>query len=214
LYTLGKFKPYTEEELLKVLTNTMPLTPRYCRLSRIIRDIPSEEIMGGNKKTNLRQVAEEIIRKNGKKLNDIRSREIKNERVSWENLELEIIKYNTSTGKEYFLSYRTKDTDRICGFLRLSIPDRRNRKDNYIKELRHTAIIREVHVYGKVMSLDVNSHGESQHLGLGKELIEKAEVISKREGFKSISVISAIGTREYYKKRGFELEWLYMKKKI
>jgi elongator complex protein 3 len=214
LYTQGKFKPYTEEELLKVLINTIPLTPRYCRLSRIIRDIPSEEIMGGNKKTNLRQIAEEIIKKSGKKLNDIRSREIKNEKVSWENLELEVIKYNTSTGKEYFLSYRTKDTDRICGFLRLSVPDTRNSKDNYIKELRHTAIIREVHVYGKVMSLDVNSNGESQHLGLGKKLIEQAEVISKKEGFKSISVISAIGTREYYKKRGFELGELYMMKSL
>jgi elongator complex protein 3 len=214
LYTQGKFKPYTEKELLDVLTNTMPLTPRYCRLSRIIRDIPSEEIMGGNKKTNLRQIAEDAIKEKGKKLNDIRSREIKNERVSWENLELEVVKYKTSTGVEYFLSYKTKATDKICGFLRLSIPDTRNRKDNYITELRDTAIIREVHVYGKVMSLDVNSNGESQHLGLGKRLIEQAEDISKREGFKSISVISAIGTREYYRKRGFELGKLYMMKPI
>ena len=214
LYTQGKYKPYTEEELLDVLTNTMPLTPRYCRLSRIIRDIPSEEIMGGNKKTNLRQIAEDAIKEKGKKLNDIRSREIKNERVSWENLALEVVKYKTSTGVEYFLSYKTKDADKICGFLRLSIPDTRNRKDNYITELRDTAIIREVHVYGKVMSLNVNSNGESQHLGLGKRLIEQAEDISKRESFKSISVISAIGTREYYRKRGFELGKLYMMKPI
>lgn len=214
LYEQDKYHPYTEEELLRVLTETMPTTPRYCRLSRIIRDIPSEEIVAGNKKTNLRQVAEELIQKKGKKMNDIRSREIKNEKVSWENLVLEIIKYNTSTGKEYFLSYKTKDTDKICGFLRLSIPEKKYRKENFIEELRNSSIIREVHVYGKVMSLNIDSSGESQHLGLGKKLIEKAEEITKREKIHRISVISAIGTREYYKKRGFELGKLYMGKEI
>jgi len=208
------YDPYTEQELVTVLSNTMPLTPRYCRLSRIIRDIPSNEIVAGNKKTNLRQIVEGYILKSGRKLNDIRSREIKNERVSWDNLVMEIIRYPSSIGTEYFISYRTKDTDRICGFLRLAIPNWVYRRKNYIHELRDTAIIREVHVYGKVMSLDTESSGESQHLGLGKKLIEKAEEISKRNGFKYISVISAIGTREYYKKRGFVLGELYMKKAI
>ncbi len=214
LYEEGKFKPYSEDELIRVLSTVMPLTPRYCRLSRIIRDIPSEEIVAGNKKTNLRQIVEEYIRRSGKRMSDIRSREIKNESVGWDNLVMEIIRYDTSTGKEFFLSYRTKDSDKICGFLRLSIPDRKYSKDNFMVELRDSAVIREVHVYGRVMSLDVDSSGESQHLGLGKRLIEEAEEISKREGFRYISVISAIGTREYYKKRGFVLGELYMKKEI
>lgn len=214
LYEDGLYKPYSEEELIDVLSHTMPSTPRYCRLSRIIRDIPSNEILGGNKKTNLRQIVEEYIRKNGKRLNDIRSREIKNENVSWENLELEIIRYNTFIGKEYFLSYKTKDTDKICGFLRLCIPRLNYRKSNYIEELRNSSLIREVHVYGKVMSLNVDSSGEPQHLGLGKKLIEKAEEITKKNGIKYISVISAIGTREYYKKRGFEMGEMYMRKEI
>ncbi|MBU1119866.1 tRNA uridine(34) 5-carboxymethylaminomethyl modification radical SAM/GNAT enzyme Elp3 [Patescibacteria group bacterium] len=214
LYEEGKYKPYTEDELLRVLSETMPTTPRYCRLSRIIRDIPSEEIVAGNKKTNLRQIAEELIEKKGKKMNDIRSREIKNESVSWENLVLETIKYDTSSGKEFFLSYKTKDTDKICGFLRLSIPNTKERKNNFVEELRDSSIIREVHVYGRVMSLDIDSSGESQHLGLGKKLIEMAEMITKKEGIQRISVISAIGTREYYKKRGFEMGRLYMGKEI
>ena len=214
LYEDGLYDPYTEKELVNVLSNTMPLTPRYCRLSRIIRDIPSNEIVAGNKKTNLRQIVEGYISKNGKKLNDIRSREIKNENVGWDNLELEIIKYSTSIGKEYFLSYKTKDTDKICGFLRLCIPSMYYRKNNYIEELRDSSLIREVHVYGKVMSLDVDSSGESQHLGLGKRLIEKAEEITRKNNIHFISVISAIGTREYYKKRGFEMGEIYMRKKI
>ncbi|HAM96637.1 TPA: hypothetical protein DCP76_02465 [Patescibacteria group bacterium] len=212
LYEEGKFKPYTENELLMVLSETMPTTPRYCRLSRIIRDIPSEEIVAGNKKTNLRQIAEELIEKKGKRMNDIRSREIKNESVSWDDLVLETIRYDTSSGKEFFLSYRTKDTDKICGFLRLSIPEKKYRENNFVEELRDSSIIREVHVYGRVMSLDIDSSGESQHLGLGKRLIQEAEVITKRERIQRISVISAIGTREYYKKRGFEIGRLYMGK--
>jgi elongator complex protein 3 len=214
LYKDGKYKPYTEKELLEVLLNTMPNTPRYCRLSRIIRDIPSGEIVAGNKKTNLRQIAEEKIRKQGKILQDIRSREIRNEHISIDDIEMEIIKYDSSIGKEYFISYKTKTDDKICGFLRLCIPNLYYRNFNYVKELRNCTIIREVHVYGKVMELKQESIGQSQHLGLGKKLINKAIEISKQKGINKISVISAIGTREYYEKNGFTKGDLYMYKKI
>jgi elongator complex protein 3 len=96
----------------------------------------------------------------------------------------------------------------------LSIPNAKERKNNFVEELRDSSIIREVHVYGRVMSLDIDSSGESQHLGLGKRLIEMAEEITKKEKIQRISVISAIGTREYYKKRGFEMGRLYMGKEI
>jgi len=75
-------------------------------------------------------------------------------------------------------------------------------------------IIREVHVYGNVVNIGKDSSGESQHLGLGKKMIEIAEDISREEGFKRISVISAIGTREYYQKRGFKKDDLYMSKSL
>lgn len=212
LYKQGKYEPYTENELLNVLVNTIPHTPRYCRLTRIIRDIPSNEIVDGNKKTNFRQIAEAEIEKQGISIQDIRSREIRNEKVSWEDLELEELVYNTSTSTEYFLSYKTKLTDKICGFLRLSIP--KDTDEHFIKELTGSTIIREVHVYGTVVGLSISSSGESQHLGLGKKLIERSEQISKDCGFNQISVISAIGTREYYKKRGYTNGKLYMSKSI
>lgn len=209
-YKDGKYSPYTHNELLNLFVNILPLIPRYCRVTRIVRDIPSNEIISGNKSTNFRQIAEKEILKRGKHIQDIRSREIKNEKISWDNLELEIIKYKTSVSKEYFISYKTKDTDRICSFLRLSIP----KKETYIDELKDSLIIREVHVYGNVVNIGENSSGESQHLGLGKKMIEIAEDISKKEGFKRISVISAIGTREYYHNRGFILNTLYMHKSL
>jgi len=215
LYKKKMYKPYTEDELLEVLVSVMPTTPRYCRLSRIIRDIPSEEIVAGNKKTNLRQIAEKEIEERGLKLQEIRSREIQNSNVKMKDLEMEIINYNSSIGKEIFISFKTKKSDKICGFLRLCLPNIFYKRFNYIEELRNSSIIREVHVYGKVMSLTEDSTtGQSQHLGLGKKLIEKAEEISRENKFKNISVISAIGTREYYKARGFEKGELYMRKEI
>ncbi len=214
LYQEGLYKPYTDEELSELLKTILPFTPRYCRLTRIVRDIPSDEIIAGNKKTNLRQLVDIEMEKEGKKIEDIRSREIRGERINVDDLELERIEYDTTVSKEVFISYKTKDSDKICGFLRLSLPKKKYRKEHFLEELKGHSIIREVHVYGKVLGIKDESTGESQHLGLGKRLIEKAEKISKDYGFKKIAVISAVGTREYYRKRGFNEKDLYMTKSI
>ena len=184
-------------------------------MSRVIRDIPSQEIVAGNKRTNLRQIVEEYLRKKGIEPEDIRSREIKGEDVRREDIVLEKIEYSTSTGREVFLSYNIKSEDKICGFLRLSLPKKNISKKHPLEELKNSSIIREVHVYGKVVGIDKDSkEGEAQHMGLGKELVSLAENISKKKGFKKISVISAIGTREYYKKLGYKRDDLYMFKGI
>ncbi len=170
--------------------------------------------MAGNKATNFRQIAEQRIKELGLKIEDIRSREIKSEEISWEDIEEEIVTYKTSVSTEFFISYKTKDNDKICGFLRLSIPKKDFAENNFIEELRDSSIIREVHVYGTLVNIGEDSEGKPQHLGLGKELIKKAEEISKDNRFKKISVISAIGTRKYYEKRGFENGELYMNKAL
>lgn len=211
LYKEGKYKPYDEKTLVKVIGECIASTPRYCRLSRVIRDIPSQEIAAGNKKTNLRQIVEGYLAKKDIQPEDIRSREIKGEEIKKEDIKLEKIEYKTSTGREIFLSYKTKTDDKICGFLRLSLPKKILSRKHPLDELKDSSIIREVHVYGKVVGIDKKSkEGESQHLGLGKELIKLAEEISKKRGYKKISVISAIGTREYYKKLGYKRNNLYM----
>jgi elongator complex protein 3 len=214
LYKSGDYKPYSKKDLLKYFSKTLPNTPKFVRLTRIIRDIPSNEIVAGNKATNFRQIAENHIEKLGLEIKDIRSREIRDEDINWNDIKEEIIQYKTFVSTEYFISYITKKDDKICGFLRLSIPQKRLSKNNFIKELQNSAIIREVHVYGTLVNIGDESDGEAQHLGLGKQLIEKSEEIAKKEGFQKLSVISAIGTREYYKKRGFEKKQLYMKKNI
>lgn len=206
----GNYHPYNYDELLEVLKTTMPLTPRYCRLTRVVRDIPSTDIVEGNKLTHFRQIAENKITEEGKRCQCIRCREVKNMQITMDDLELETLEYNSSIGKQIFLSYKTKKDDKLAGFLRLSLPDKNISQNNFIEELRNKAMIREIHVYGQVVGVGKRSEGKSQHLGLGSKLIEKAKEFAKANNFSDISVISAIGTREYYRKKGFTDEGLYM----
>jgi len=212
LFKKGEYIPYTQKELTSIIEKHIQMTPRYCRISRIIRDIPSNEIEAGSTITNLRQTAEENLKKKGIKINEIHYREIKGEMVKKEDLQLETLTYKTSVSKEYFISYKTKKNDKLCAFLRLSIPKRSFLNNNYIEELNNSSIIREVHVYGPVVGLKYKSLGESQHLGLGKLLIQKAEQITKKHRIKKISVISAVGTRKYYELNGYRKGELYMHK--
>jgi len=204
VYKEGLWKPYTQEELAEVLYNNILFTPRYCRLTRIIRDIPSTDIVVGNKFTNFRQIAEDKIKKSGKKAVEIRSREIKNKKFDNENLIIRETKYETTSTWEYFIEY-VNEKDEIFGFLRLSLP----KISSFIEELSGCAIIREIHIYGQSLEVGKKDSSKTQHQGLGKNLIKLAKERSKESGFKKLAVISAIGTRDYYKKNGFELTGLY-----
>lgn len=207
-YKNGSWKPYTKAELLYVLCEIYKQVPQYCRVTRVVRDIPSTDIVDGNKLTNFRQIVEKELSDNGIELKDIRSREIRHKKVKKEDLKLKVIKYKTSIGDEYFLQYVTRD-NQIAGFLRLSLP---STKSNYIKELANCSVIREVHVYGEAVDVGEVRKGKAQHLGLGKSLIKKAEDISKKHDFNKIAVISSIGTRQYYSKLGYNLIDLYQVK--
>jgi len=213
LFNSGKYSPYSYEELLDVLILCFSKTPRYCRLTRIVRDIPAQDIVAGNKHSNFRQIAENAFTKDGGRCNCIRCREIKTDKVLKEDIETEEIIYKTPTSKEFFISFKTKQLDKILGFLRLSLPYKKSIK-LIPDELKYSAVIREVHVYGQVVGIGDKAEGKVQHLGLGKKLIIRAEEISKKNGFEQIAVISAIGTSEYYKKSGFKKGELYMHKTI
>lgn len=208
-YNKGLWKPYSQEELLYVLEHVIPATPEYCRLTRIIRDIPSTDIMVGNKNTNLREVAEKNITARGIAMHDIRSREIKKENLLYDELVLKEVRYTTTISQEVFLQFVRKTDDKIAGFLRLSIPLNGPQNHPFLPELNHCAMIREVHVYGNVVDVGSKDAGKAQHLGLGTQLIERAKVLTSQAGFQKLAVISAIGTRDYYTARGFQLNNLY-----
>jgi elongator complex protein 3 len=204
-YKKGLWKPYSHEELLEVVTSAIKSTPEYCRLTRIIRDIPSTDIVVGNKLTNFRQVAEDSMKAAGEEGQDIRSREIRAQKYVHTDLELKDIVYETSVSTEHFLQFIVKESNQIVAFLRLSLP----KEQSFIAELANSAMIREVHVYGELVQLGDRTSARSQHKGLGTELIEYAKGLATEEKFEKISVISAIGTRGYYRKRGFSDGDLY-----
>jgi elongator complex protein 3 len=69
-------------------------------------------------------------------------------------------------------------------------------------------MIREVHVYGRVARLGVAGPsdlpaGPPQHRGLGRRLVRRAAELAAAAGYERLVVISAVGTRRYYRRLGF-----------
>jgi elongator complex protein 3 len=204
--------------------------PRYCRVMRVMREIPPEYIVAGTKRIDLRKDVEIELRNRKKSISEIRFREIgfamRHGEVN-SDLKLKVTKYNASNGDEYFLEIVNKH-DILFGLLRLRIcedyiappskhPNHHPLTVNSLKKSRvkrgKLAIIRELHVYGQALKL--GEEGKiGQHTGLGKWLMNEAEKIVKKAGIKKISVISGVGVRPYYRPLGYELEESYMVKEI
>ncbi|MDE2849277.1 MAG: tRNA uridine(34) 5-carboxymethylaminomethyl modification radical SAM/GNAT enzyme Elp3 [Acidobacteriota bacterium] len=207
-YRRGEWRPYEGDELLDVLVHSLGAAPRYCRLTRVIRDIPGTDIVTGNRTTNLRQVAEAEAAARGVRCRDIRAREVGGRPVDPRRLRLRRTDYEASGGREIFLEFVTGE-DRIAGFLRLRLPAPTGTGALPIPELADEAIIREVHVYGAVVGLGDREKGRSQHVGLGRRLIAEALDVAAGAGFSQVAVISSVGTRQYYRRLGFEDGELY-----
>lgn len=204
VFQAGLWKPYDYQELLDVLTFVMTHTPEYCRVTRMIRDIPSGEIVVGNKKSNFRQLVQDSIKQRGLTSQNIRDREIRNQVFNFHDVYLDDLQYETTVSVEHFLQY-VVDLDgvkRLLGFLRLSLP--KNPANHFVEALNDCAIIREVHVYGQASRLGQGNPLLVQHQGWGSQLIAEAKKITKQAGFQKLAVISAVGTREYYRQRGFQ----------
>lgn len=210
----GSWRPYTEQELVNLLAEDVLVTPPFTRISRMIRDISAHDIMTGNKKVNLRQLVDLELAKRPQPVQEIRSREIAFGAAASDEFSLSEIAYETTNTHEVFLQWTTPD-NRIAGFLRLSMPNA-DYIDAHVTALpidAGEAMIREVHVYGRVAGL--HQGGENaQHRGLGRMLIERACDIARENGYTAINVISAIGTRGYYRKQGFTDNGLYQQRSL
>lgn len=215
----GEWGPYTEDELLDVLAADIVATPAFCRVSRMIRDFSSKDIVAGNKKPNLRQMVERRLSETGQvRVREIRYREIGSDAPDLAELELDVVSYTTPTSEERFLQWVTLE-GKIAGFLRLSLPDQRfvsecmKRYGDDAPVGPREAMIREVHVYG--VAARVGQEGvAAQHRGLGRALVARACELSREAGFERINVISAVGTREYYRSLGFADHGLYQQKAL
>lgn len=215
LFKRGKIKPYSERILIKLLKIIKKEIPWYCRVERIIRDIPSPSVVaGGVKISHLRDVVAAEMKKEGEKCHCIRCREIKERYEPKEKAVLFRQNYESAGGKEIFLTFETKDRKKLFSLLRLRIPTRSlNETENFLPALKNSALIRELHTYGKLTPLGKKGKG-AQHKSFGKKLVKLAGKIAEKEfGFKKISVISGVGARNYWRKLGYRLKETYMVKK-
>lgn len=214
-YEQGRHRPYTDEELLEIIFSIKKFFPRYLRVTRLIRDIPATSIIGGSKVSNLRQVALEMMKKQGLSCECIRCREIRGQAIDPKNIELREMSYEASGGQEFFVSYDDAKTDKLCALLRLRFSSYSlTGKKHFIKELEGAALLREIHTYGAQVPISEKDELASQHMGFGKKLVAKAEEIARKNGYKKMAVTSGIGIREYYRKLGYELEGTYMVKRL
>lgn len=208
LWRQKKYKPYSNATLKKLLKRIKLLCPARIRIARLFRDIPKQSIEAGMNITNIRQVIQAELKKEGKYCKCIRCREARGQKVDSKNIVLIKKEYTASQGKEIFLSFESKDRKIIYAFCRLRFPEKKNAK-HYIPALQNAALIRELHTYGELVPI-ANKKGHVQHQGFGKLLMTQAEKIAHENGFDKIAVISGIGVREYYRKLGYHLRDGYM----
>lgn len=222
LFKKGKYRPYEEKELFEAILEMKKNTPRYCRISRLVRDIPAPEIRGGNSITNLRENLQKEMKKRGEKCLCIRCREIGRATAEAKKIKPKIFleKYDTLGGEEIFLSFEDPKRETIFGFLRLRLPDKKSDNEQIAKlrkllpQISDCAFVRELHVYGQMIEIGKKKKNAAQHQGLGRRLLLKAETIARQKGFKKLAVISGVGVRGYYRSCGYRLSGGYMVKKI
>ncbi len=208
-----KYTPYSDEEMLTVLTEAKKIVPKWVRIMRIQREITPNEIQAGPKLGNLRQIIHKRLKDQGYSCKCIRCREagLSRKNTPTELLKLGREEYNSSKGREIFISFDDND-ETIYGFLRLRKPSELAHRNEITQ---NSCIVRELHVFGKSMKIGEHEENTIQHSGLGRKLMDEAEKISKEDfDARKLLVISAFGTREYYKKLRYSLDGPYMSKQL
>lgn len=212
----GEYKPYNTEEAVEAIAEATRYFPKWVRVMRMQRDIPVQNIVAGVKKSNLTQLVEAECKRNRVTCQCIRCREVglktlkQGIKVQAHEFSLETTKYKASGGEEVFLSFENKEHDALAGFLRLRLPGKSHRKEI----CPGTALVRELHVYGTALRLGEEPGQEVQHQGFGTMLLEKAEEIALKKGIEKMIIISGVGVRQYYLKRGYSYEGPYVSKRL
>lgn len=217
LWQKDNYTPYTTQQAVDLIVNIKKTLPKWVRTMRIQRDIPSQLIEAGVKKSNLGELVYQKLAQENIKCQCIRCREVGHQNIQGTNPKLGKIKllkeeYKAGQGQEIFLSKEDPNNNILIGFLRLRIP---STKAYRIEITPKTAIVRELHVYGQMAELGQKKNELWQHMGYGEELLSEAEKIASEKYDKNkILIISGIGARNYYKKFGYKKEGPYMSKII
>jgi elongator complex protein 3 len=205
------------EQLVDLIADIKPGVPEYCRINRVIRDIPLPRTWS---KATSAPACAWIFSKS--------SNAAGRPAAAFAAAKCAGAKYPRAPApgrpglpsrhaEEHFLTYVTPD-DQIAGYLRLSLPCSTEAPSSSIPlsipDLEGAALIREVHVYGQSLPVGGEQQGAAQHTGLGTALLEKADEIARQAGYRRMAVIAAVGTRCYYEARGFQRGELYMVKEL
>ncbi|XP_058126353.1 elongator complex protein 3 [Anopheles ziemanni] len=216
LWKTGRYKSYPPSTLVDLVAKILALVPPWTRVYRVQRDIPMPLVTSGVEHGNLRELALARMKDLGTDCRDVRTREVGIQEIhnKVRPYEIELIRrdYVANGGWETFLSYEDPKQDILVGLLRL----RKCSPETFRPELiDNCSIVRELHVYGSVVPVNARDPTKFQHQGFGMLLMEEAERIARDEhGSKKLAVISGVGTRNYYRKMGYELDGPYMSKSL
>lgn len=214
----GKYQPYNTQKAAEVIAEIKKFIPKWIRVMRVQRDIPANLIIDGVKKSNLRQIVHEKLKTQNIQCQCIRCREV-GHRIQTDhikpdiaNIEILTEQYDASNGKEYFISAEDQKNNILLGYLRLRIPS----PNAHRPEIREVpaAIVRELHVYGPLVPVGQHTDKAWQHKGYGIRLLKEAEQITKQANLKKIVIISALGTKRYYMRNGYQHDGPYMSKTL
>ncbi len=206
MWRRGEYEPLDNEAAADLVADIKADLPPYVRLQRVQRDIPADFIEAGVWKSNLRQLARQRLADRGEQCACIRCREVGHADGEPEDVSMDVLAYEAAGGTEHFISVEDHDQDLLIGFCRLRFPGETARRN-----LRDSALVRELHVYGSQVPLALEGGEDWQHQGFGRALMERAEAIARDAGYDKLAVISGIGARAYYREQlGYHRDGPYM----
>jgi len=215
----GTYTPYTTEQAAELIAEIKKTIPPWVRIMRVQRDIPAQLIEAGVKHSNLRQLALERLKEQNMRCKCIRCREVGHRMLKdgvkpdMSKVKIQTTTYKASEGTEIFISAEDPINDILIGYLRLRIPSTQAHRPEITAE--PCSIIRELHVYGPLVPVGKHQAKAWQHKGIGQQLLTEAEHITREEyNRKKIVVISALGTKQYYKRFSYRPDGPYVSKTL
>jgi elongator complex protein 3 len=218
-YEQGTFEPYSTEQAANVIAEIKKIIPPWVRIMRVQRDIPARLILAGVKKSDVRELIQSRLKAQGSQCRCIRCREVGHRlavdhiRPNLDKVKILTQRYEASEGEEFFISAEDLESDILLGYLRMRIPSAEAHRLEVT--VLPSAIVRELHVYGPLVPVGKHSEAAWQHKGYGQILLKEAERLAGVEfGLKKLLVISALGTRRYYMRFGYERDGVYVSKRL
>ncbi|MEW5937895.1 MAG: tRNA uridine(34) 5-carboxymethylaminomethyl modification radical SAM/GNAT enzyme Elp3 [Candidatus Thermoplasmatota archaeon] len=211
----SEYRPYSTEDVVTLLTEVKAFVPPWVRIQRIQRDIPVPLIVDGVRKSHVRMLVSQEMRRRGTRCGCIRCREAGLLGLDARDIALEerSIGYRASGAEEHFMSLEAGEA--LVAYLRLRITGEGAHSTALgLPSSDRTLLgsVRELKVLGQMLPLSQHPKSEWQHRGLGERLLRWAEEVARHAGAKRMLITSGVGVREYYRRLGYALEGTHMVK--